>query len=406
MIARIADDGLVVDSMWSRGVTSLTLGAVILFTAPASWGLEASPHGAGTIEARIQTPTNASAWTLSLANHPGVFYDPESGDYWLNLIAGGGYFLSDAFAIGLDVGYQRSVVRSERLWYATLAPFAKVVTGLDEGKFGFFAEMSPGMLFTNDPLVGRGKHFLLNGWLGLNLPVGRTMSLMMGPNIMGIGNVVPNEGFPSVVGWRLGIAIYLSGPEPPNTAASQKQKSMLPPFEVRIHSASNVAGGGGLFGAAQGRGAFYATRPKLLIANLTAGGGAFLLPWLALGFDYAQLNALGRVAGISYPFIESYTFSPFVKFVTGMEARSLGVFAELSPGLVLARQLDVDDPFLRYDRFTGLQLTAWAGAHIPAGRSAAFVAGPTAAWVEDLERFGDRGNGYIGFRFGMSAFVP
>jgi hypothetical protein len=29
----------------------------------------------------------------------------------------------------------------------------------------------------------------------------------------------------------------------------------------------------------------------------------------------------------------------------------------------------------------------------------------TPRWFEDFERFGDRGSGYVGFRFGMSVFL-
>jgi hypothetical protein len=388
--------------MWNRGVTVAATVALVLARAGDAQGLEASPHGSGTFEARIQTPTNAAAELLSLWNAPGFFYDPESGDYLLNLIAGGGYFVSDGFAVGVDLGYQRANVDDEKLWYATVAPFLKVVTGLDEGNAGFFAEASPGMLFTNDRLIGRSRHFLLGGWLGLHLPIGRSLSVMMGPSVVGASNVGSNGGFPAVVGLRFGMSLYLSGPEKPAVAKTPVAKSKLPPFELRLHTASHVAGGGGVLGAGAGRGAFYATRSRTWVSNVTGGGGVFMKPWLGLGLDFAENHAFG---GFEW---DSYTLSPFVKFVSGMESRSLGVFGEASTGLVLARVRDFesDNPFPTYDRYAGLLLGAWVGAHVPVGRSAAFLAGPTAGWLEDLGRFGDRGSGYLGFRFGMSAFVP
>jgi hypothetical protein len=388
--------------MWNRGVLVGAIVACVPARAGFAHGIEASPHGAGTFEARIQTPTNAAAEPLSLWNAPGFFYDPDSGDYLLNLIAGGGYFVTDWFAAGIDLGYQRLNVDEERIWYATVAPFLKVVTGLDEGKPGFFVEASPGMLFTNDRLIGRSKHLLLGGWLGLNLPIGRSLSVMMGPSAVAVGNVESNGGFPAMVGLRFGMSIYLSGPETPAFVSRPNAKGKLPPFELRLHSASHVAGGGGVLGAAAGRGAFYATRPRTWLSNVTGGGGVFLKPWLGLGFDFAQSHVFGGAES------ESYTFSPFVKFVSGMESRSLGVFGEASTGILLARVRDFesDNPFPTYDRYAGLLFGAWAGAHVPVGRSAAFLAGPTAGWLEDMKRIGDRGSGYVGFRFGMSAFVP
>lgn len=337
---------------------------------------------------------------MSLLSSPGVYYDPDSGAYLLNLIGGAGYFVADGLALGLDLGYQRSSVASDSYWYGTIAPFVKVVTGLDEGKLGFFAEASPGMLFTNDRLLGRGKHFVLGGWAGLNVPFGRSLSLMTGPSIVGVGNVGSNGGFPAVVGWRLGISVYLSGPEKKPQVPVTKTASKLPPFELRLHSASHVAGGGGVLGATAGRGVFYGTRSKTTLANFTGGGAAYLKPWLGFGFDFAMTELAGRFeAG-------SLSFAPFVKVVSGMESRTLGIFFEASPGIVLARYLDRDDPELRTDRWANLVFQGWGGAHVPVGRSAAFVAGPAVGWAEDMDRFGRRGSGYVGFRFGVSAYVP
>ena len=188
-------------------------------------------------------------------------------------------------------------------------------------------------------------------------------------------------------------------PEPTTT-------SPLPPIELRLHTASNVAAGGGVLGATAGRGTFYATRPKLLIATVTGGVGAFLKPWLALGLDIAETVWLGGSLQEDYTFIESHTFMPFIKFVSGMPSRSLGVFFEASPGILVARTVQQVGPLERERYFGGLILASWTGAHIPVGRSAAFLAGPTAGWVEDFSDFGDGGSGFVGFRFGMSAFVP
>src|SRR5687767_12908381 len=69
---------------------------------------ESSGHGAGTVEARIQTPSNAANFSLPVSQAPGFFYDPSAGEYLLNLSAGAGYFVSDAFALGLDVGHLRT----------------------------------------------------------------------------------------------------------------------------------------------------------------------------------------------------------------------------------------------------------------------------------------------------------
>jgi hypothetical protein len=98
--------------------------------------------------------------------------------------------------------------------------------------------------------------------------------------------------------------------------------------------------------------------------------------------------------------------APFVKLVSGMESRSLGVFFEASPGIALARFVDPEDPLLRYDRSADLGFQGWGGVHVPVGRSAAFVAGPAAGWLEDMYHLGDRGWGYVAVRFGITAYVP
>jgi hypothetical protein len=227
---------------------------------------------------------------------------------------------------------------------------------------------------------------------------------MMGPSLVAVGNVPPNGGFPSVVGWRFGISVYvpgLSGAEAPPEKPAVKTAGTLPPIELRLHTASHVAGGGGVLGVFAGRGVFYATRPKLLVANLTGGAAAFVMPWLGLGLDFAHSNYYYR----NYEG-ESYAASPFVKVVSGLPSRSLGVFLEASSGIVLAREQIIGDPLLRSRSFGGLVLGAWGGGHLPVGGSAALVAGPAVEWVEDLKRFGDRGFGYVGFRFGVSAYVP
>jgi hypothetical protein len=113
-----------------------------------------------------------------------------------------------------------------------------------------------------------------------------------------------------------------------------------------------VSGGFGLLGVP---GISYAPDSEILVINVIGGAGYFLTPTLALGGD-AAFTRIDADAEISL-----FTVAPFVKYVTGLPERSVGFFAEASPGLIIA-DLDGSGALL-------LQLGAWLGGHFPVGRS-------------------------------------
>jgi hypothetical protein len=161
-------------------------------------------------------------------------------------------------------------------------------------------------------------------------------------------------------------------------------------FEVRIQTASAVAGGG-VLGVASTPGLAYGTDTEILVINVLGGIGYFLTPSLALGGDlgYSHLDD-----GSSLDLI---TLAPFVKFVTGLPEKDIGFFIEGSPGIVLARAERASGTVL-------LQLSAWLGAHLPVGTSAGFLVGPFVTRLDDTEDFGG-GEFILGVRFGMSIYL-
>ena len=87
--------------------------------------------------------------------------------------------------------------------------------------------------------------------------------------------------------------------------------------------------------------------------------------------------------------------APYLKFVTGLEENQIGFVGEFSPGFAT---VDIGDA-------NYLQLSLFAGAHIPLGRSAAFVAGAQITRADDFDAFGD-GFTLIGLRYGLSVYLP
>jgi hypothetical protein len=119
--------------------------------------------------------------------------------------------------------------------------------------------------------------------------------------------------------------------------------------------------------------------------NLTGGVGYFFTPELAIG---------GDVGFIGNDDLSVITLAPFLKFVTGLEERSIGFVGEFSPGFVT---VDTGDS-------NGLALTLFAGVHVPIGSSVALQGGAQLTRVEDFDDFGD-GVTIIGLRYGLSVYL-
>ncbi len=129
---------------------------------------------------------------------------------------------------------------------------------------------------------------------------------------------------------------------------------------------------------------------------IAAGAGFFVGPRVAVGAD---LGITILRDGLT---ITLFTLAPFAKFVTGRAEHRNGFFAEPSVGLTLAKQSSTADAQ------TLLQLTAWVGGHFPLGQSSlAVLAGPYVSRLRNLSTvFGDADTFFVGFRFGLSAYLP
>ncbi|HEY3493611.1 MAG TPA: hypothetical protein VGK73_02950 [Polyangiaceae bacterium] len=170
-------------------------------------------------------------------------------------------------------------------------------------------------------------------------------------------------------------------PPPPPAPPPEPEGHGAGTIELRIQTANNVVS----FGGYTAPGLAYATDSEELFVNLMGGAGYFLSPMLAIGGDLAYV-------GIDDTSL--ITIAPFLKFVTGMEDQSIGFFGEFSPGLVM---VDTGDANL-------LQLSLFAGAHIPVGKSAAFLAGAQVSRLDDFDDFGG-GQFVLGLRYGLSVYL-
>jgi hypothetical protein len=124
----------------------------------------------------------------------------------LNIVGGVGYFFNPYFALGLDASYTREGGDADAT-LVTVAPFAKLVTGQERFRPGFFAELSPGWALLDE---SRAQHFLqLNGWLGAHVPLSSWIAMAFGPNVTFI---TPFDGRGQnvvLVGVRIGLSAYL-----------------------------------------------------------------------------------------------------------------------------------------------------------------------------------------------------
>src|SRR5690349_888569 len=79
---------------------------VVAAGATPAFAEEGSTHGAGTVELRLQSSSTVAGGgaLLGLVQQPGLTWAPDTGGTILNLAAGGGYFLTSNFALGLDLG--------------------------------------------------------------------------------------------------------------------------------------------------------------------------------------------------------------------------------------------------------------------------------------------------------------
>jgi hypothetical protein len=148
----------------------------------------------------------AGAGALALTTAPGFAYDLDSGNYILNIVGGAGYFLSPYFALGLDASYTRAGGDADATLVA-VAPFAKLVTGQERFRPGFFAELSPGWAMLDET---KAQHFLqLSGWFGAHVPLSRHIAFAFGPSTIFI---TPFDGMGEnvvLIGVRLGLSAYL-----------------------------------------------------------------------------------------------------------------------------------------------------------------------------------------------------
>jgi hypothetical protein len=182
--------------------------AVAAAATPA-FAEEGSTHGAGTVELRLQSSsTVAGGGALLGLVQPGLTWAPDTGGTIVNLAAGGGYFLSSSFALGLDVGLLHvnpgDDADSSNMF--TIAPFAKFVTGLPDHSAGFFAEVSPSFMILD---VGNGANLLaLTGWLGGHFFVARSAALLVGPYVTRLEDLDGGEGA-FLLGLRFGLSVYL-----------------------------------------------------------------------------------------------------------------------------------------------------------------------------------------------------
>jgi hypothetical protein len=171
-------------------------------------------HGAGTIELRVQTATNVYEHESAIGTAPGLAYGTKSHVFVLNLIGGAGYFVSPLFAFGGDLG----VVRTDdgagsNVTLFTVAPYLKFVTGMETHAFGFFAELSPGLVFGHQSVTRFGPRdttlVQFAGWLGGHLPVGRSAAFLFGPQLVRIDDTRSFGEGEFIVGLRLGLSVYV-----------------------------------------------------------------------------------------------------------------------------------------------------------------------------------------------------
>ena len=161
-------------------------------------------------------------------------------------------------------------------------------------------------------------------------------------------------------------------------------------IELRLQTASNVAGGS-LFGLVAGPGFTYQTgsgNPWTL--NLAGGAGFFVSPMVAVGTD------VGLTVLSSRSTLTLFSVVPFVKVVTGLPERQTGVFFEPEVGLVIASANNTE---------ALLQAGGWLGAHLWVNRSIAFLIGPSATYLRNLSSNGGD-TGFIGARLGIATYLP
>ncbi len=360
-------------------------------TAPSALPQGTPKHGAGTLELRIQTATQLPiGGQLAFASAPGIAYNPETEEYYVNVVGGVGYFLTPAFALGLDASFTRFAEADTRF---SVAPFLKLVSNLTRWRLGAFVELSPGVIVEN--IDGKGASYLqLSVWGGAHVPLTDSAALVLGPTITGLirtDQPGPND---LIIGDRIGLNVYLPPELPP---LAERPRLGRGTFELRFQTGTHAATGNVLSPQAS-QSALYSVRQKLLFANVLGGGAVFLTDVFAFGgelsntiaFDPARDDSvqLGGVAG-------------FVKVVSGMAAWETGVFAELSPGLLVAAAQDGR----RVESAALSQVSLWAGAHLPFGTSTAFVVGPSVTRFDALEDFGE-GFFVLGARLGLSLYLP
>jgi hypothetical protein len=348
-------------------------------------------HGAGTLELRIQTATELPiGGQLAFAAAPGIAYNPEAEEYYVNVVGGAGYFLTPALALGLDASFTRFAEADTRF---SVTPFVKLVSNLPSWRLGAFVELSPGVVV--ESIGGKGASYVqLSLWGGAHVPLTDSAALVLGPTITGLirtDQPGPND---LVIGDRIGLNVYLPPELPP---LAERPRLGRGTFELRFQTGTHAVTGNVLSPQAS-QSALYSVRQKVLFANVIGGGGVFLTDAFAFGGELSNTIAFEPDSKESAQLVG---VAGFVKVVSGMAAWGPGGFAELSPGLLAAVVQDGQ----RAERGVLSQVSLWAGAHLPFGTSTAFAVGPSLTRFDDLEGSND-GLFIVGARLGLSLYMP
>jgi hypothetical protein len=169
-----------------------------------------APHATrGAIELRIQTSSNVAAGGLfGIETSPGIVWNPDSGNWNLNLSGGAGYFVSPMIAVGGDLSI--TLLHSTNTTsLITLAPYVKIVTNFPERRTGLFVEPSLGLtLVSLGGLAGEQTLFQLSAWGGGHFFVGQSAAILAGPFVTMLANF--DGGSTSwLLGIRFGLSVYL-----------------------------------------------------------------------------------------------------------------------------------------------------------------------------------------------------
>jgi hypothetical protein len=325
---------------------------------------------------------------------PGFVYENRHSSA-LNLVGGAGYFLTSSLELGADVAF--TLYGGDKTqWLTALAPFLRLVTGMERERLGFFVEFSPAYVFV-DRGHGDTGHFLeLTAWPGVHVPLNRSVAFVAGPSFTFVERLDAGQPSGALIGLRAGLSVYLPSNDGNAAPAASPRKHGKGTVELRFQTATNAPTGGRLAPGATTNNVTYSTHSQELLANSILGAGVFVSPEFEFGGEamsaYLYLSK-------SKEAINPFGLALFGKFVQGMREFKAGFFAEFSPGL------------LGYTVYNGTQYgllaqeNLWAGGHFPVGSSLAFVVGPALTRIDQLA---PSAGGYFiaGLRFGMSVYFP